>query len=200
MESRLKTGFLGFYITLESLILIAQDLFASENPPKYILTFKFSQDNLETFFSAIRSRCGFNNNPSVRTFIAAMKSLMVHAEIKISSGNCSLIAHVPILRINRLNETRLNDKGMNGNDDVQKDGIDDEDVREFFVDNISKKLGSSSASLFKENITGYIVGFIVSRLNRVIKCEECLNACLAEFNGAHNTAMNLFFFKQRVDF
>jgi len=31
----------------------------------YLLTFKFSQDPLETLFSTIRASLGFNNNPTV---------------------------------------------------------------------------------------------------------------------------------------
>lgn len=40
-----------------------------------------SQDHLEPFFSAIRSRGGHNNNPSCRQFQTAFKQLLVHCEI-----------------------------------------------------------------------------------------------------------------------
>lgn len=41
---------------------------------KYLLTYKLSQDYLETFFSAI-SRGGFNNNPNVFQLKSAYKRL-----------------------------------------------------------------------------------------------------------------------------
>jgi len=43
----------------------------------YLLTFKLNQDHLEIFFSALRSRGGFNNNPNAQQFKAAYKRLMV---------------------------------------------------------------------------------------------------------------------------
>lgn len=52
---------------------------------KYLLTYKLSQDHLKLFFGAIRSRGGFNNNPTSRQFEAAYKRLLIQSEI--SAGN-----------------------------------------------------------------------------------------------------------------
>lgn len=48
------------------------------------MTYKLSQDHLETFFSAVRRRGGFNNNPSCKQFKAAYKKLMMYVDPTLS--------------------------------------------------------------------------------------------------------------------
>lgn len=48
-----------------------------------------SQDHIEMLFSAIRSRGGYNNNPSAAHFEAAYKKLLIHTNLSISKeANC----------------------------------------------------------------------------------------------------------------
>lgn len=54
---------------------------------KYLLTHKLGQGHIETFFSKIRSKSGFNNNPDVDQFRSALKSLLMKQEITPSSKN-----------------------------------------------------------------------------------------------------------------
>jgi hypothetical protein len=55
----------------------------------YLLTYKLSQDHIETFFCAIRSKGGFKNNPTASQFEAAYKRLLIHAEsTSKSTANC----------------------------------------------------------------------------------------------------------------
>jgi len=55
----------------------------------YLLTFKLSQDHLETFFSCIRRMGGFNNNPTCRQFRSSYKKVVTHVNSIISDGaNC----------------------------------------------------------------------------------------------------------------
>lgn len=53
-----KTFALGFIVSMKSAINLAKDLFSSDDPLKYFLAYKFSQDHLELYFSCIRSRGG----------------------------------------------------------------------------------------------------------------------------------------------
>ncbi|CAD6208873.1 GSCOCG00010695001-RA-CDS, partial [Cotesia congregata] len=65
----------------------------------YLLTYKLSQDYIETFFSAIRSRRGFNNNPNVLQFKNAYKRLLIRHELKqFENGNC-VFDNVDILHV-----------------------------------------------------------------------------------------------------
>lgn len=69
IHSERKTGFLEFIICLKNAIELFKLLFKKCNGKfKYLLTYKLSQDHLEVFFSALRSRGGFNNNPSAYQF------------------------------------------------------------------------------------------------------------------------------------
>lgn len=56
---------------------------------KFLLTFKLSQDHLETLFSLIRSMGGCNDNPNCVQFKRSMKGILMHNELKASvHGNC----------------------------------------------------------------------------------------------------------------
>jgi hypothetical protein len=99
IASNRKTGFLGFVIDLTNLIDLYRNL-KSEYNFEYILSFKLSQDHLETFFSAVRSRGGCNNNPSCLHFKGAYKKLIVKHEISGSKyGNCSILDAANILHV-----------------------------------------------------------------------------------------------------
>lgn len=88
-ESRRKTFIIGFETASTALIQLSRQLFENCPDVKYILSYKLSQDHIETLFSRIRSRCGFNNNPDVDQFRAALKALLVKSEITPSSNaNC----------------------------------------------------------------------------------------------------------------
>lgn len=65
---------------------------------KYLSTYKFSQDHLELFFSAIRSKSYFNNNPNAVQLEASYKRLIVHSEIKSTKyANCTILDDTKIL-------------------------------------------------------------------------------------------------------
>lgn len=90
IESRSRTGFIGFIFCLESLIALGEDLLRSQDDPySYVLSYKFSQDRLELFFNAIRGALGWNNNPSARQFQFIYRRFLAHAGvISDSRGNC----------------------------------------------------------------------------------------------------------------
>lgn len=63
IESTRKQAFLGFLILMKSFVYVYK-CYVQTGHLDYILTFKFSQDHIETFFSAIRRSLGNNNNPT----------------------------------------------------------------------------------------------------------------------------------------
>ncbi|XP_018376732.1 PREDICTED: uncharacterized protein LOC108769970, partial [Trachymyrmex cornetzi] len=99
LKSNRKMGFFGFIVDIKSILEISKSLFQDHNI-KYLMTYKLSQDHVETFFSAIRSRGGFNTNPTANQFIAAYKRLLVHADVDISkSANSTIIDETVVLNI-----------------------------------------------------------------------------------------------------
>jgi hypothetical protein len=81
---RRSTGFVGLIICMRSLGNLFDDVVTKNNYMEYILSYKLSQDHIEMFFSAIRSRGGFTNNPTAMQFRGAYKRLLLHAEIATS--------------------------------------------------------------------------------------------------------------------
>ena len=60
-----KTFVLGFTISALSMSISKALLERTETLFEYILTYHFSQDQIEMYFSKIRSCYGWNNNPTV---------------------------------------------------------------------------------------------------------------------------------------
>jgi hypothetical protein len=78
-----KTEFLAFIIAMRNIFCLhekynCQDL----EYLLYLLTFKLSQDFLETFFCAVRGRRGFNNNPNALQFQSAYRRLLIRHGIR----------------------------------------------------------------------------------------------------------------------
>ena len=89
VDSKRKTGFMGFLACLESVSNIFHRYVEQDMSLKYLLTYKLSQDHLELFFSTIRARGGFNNNPTATQFKAAYKRLLVRHNAR-ATGNCTI--------------------------------------------------------------------------------------------------------------
>lgn len=61
--NRRKTFIIGFIASIKSTIETADQMFLRpEDPFKYLLTYKYSQDHIELLFSCIHAKGGWNNN------------------------------------------------------------------------------------------------------------------------------------------
>lgn len=84
-----KTGFLGFIVVIRSFTEIFQRYFCETEELEHTMTYRMSQDHLETFFGAIRAKGGNNNNPTVVQFKAAHKRLILDNQVTASAyANC----------------------------------------------------------------------------------------------------------------
>lgn len=102
LKSNRKTGFIGLIICLQNIFELF--LVLKKKGLEYLLTYKLNQDHMETFFSAIRSRGGFNNNPSAKHFESSYKRLLVRHEVKAAeTGNC-MINDIQILFVSSANK------------------------------------------------------------------------------------------------
>jgi DNA transposase THAP9 len=73
-----NTGFVGLILDLENYIQIYRTLDNKQLINRsYMLTYKYSQDHLETFFSATQGRSGFYNNPCYFQFEHAYERLII---------------------------------------------------------------------------------------------------------------------------
>lgn len=160
LKSNRKTGFLGIVICLTNIFPLFEKLKCDNF--QYLLTYKLSQDYLETFFSAIRSRGGFNNNPNALQFKSAYKRLLVRHEIKeIEGGNC-LFDNIDILHVA---STRIKNTSLLG--DVEKLT---KPISDFGHDYISSFW---QLNPYVENVVGYIAGYISRKIEKKIDCPIC---------------------------
>jgi len=154
--SERKTGFLGFIINLTNIV----DLFDDLQMPLY--TYRLSQDHLELFFSAIRSRGGFNNNPSAYQFMHAYKKLIVRHQIGgFTNTNCIDWECTPILSVTKIPDSILSSNVCDEQQELLFDRID-------------------SLDPFIEDIVNYIAGFVTKTIKRAIDCNICLSHCVDE--------------------
>lgn len=110
LYSQRKTGFLGLIISISSAENLFNDVVKNNKYLNYILTYKLSQDHIELFFSAIRARGGFNNNPTAAQFEGAYKRLLLHAEISAPSGaNCIAQDGTSVLSISSAHKAVVDD-------------------------------------------------------------------------------------------
>lgn len=88
LKTKRKTGFLGMIMCLTNIFPLFEKLKTLGST--YLLTYKLSQDYIETYFSAIRGCNGFNNNPNALELKTCVKRLLVRHELK-EFNNAELI-------------------------------------------------------------------------------------------------------------
>ncbi|EZA47209.1 THAP domain-containing protein [Ooceraea biroi] len=170
LNHRRKTFALGFLINMKSLTNLASDLLTNSTLPlSYFLTYKCSQDHIELFFSCIRSRGGWNNNPNALQFKWALRKLLFRNNVQPSiNANCigdtSEILSVFEYRTSRRSMLHnTNDSTDDDNSDIQK---------------IMSLVDDIALSSLQDNIIYYIGGFIIRKLLKKLTCEHCHNILL----------------------
>ncbi len=166
-----KTAFIGFLINIHSLQYLYKSL-VLESKVKYLLTYKFSQDHLELFFSAIRGRLGSNNNPTCREFQAAFKRLLLHQEIRGNRGNCILQDDTSLLTFTTKSQQNLNQQSLCDFDLQKKFGLAYEETDHDYIQISCFPLLSE----FQTSVLEYISGFSVRMAAKLLHCESCLEA------------------------
>lgn len=133
IKSRRKTFIIGFMAAGKSIIGLSRSLFEKYDSVKFVLGYKISQDHIETLFSKIRSCGGFNNNPDVRQFTAALKRLLVKQEVTPSPNANALDLEICDKKANVLLRARTNKKSSQEEDnpEVEIDGVDDKMIEGF---------------------------------------------------------------------
>jgi hypothetical protein len=86
-SSKRSLSVIGFVVNINSLAEMAPRLL-SVSEMKYLLTYKFSQDHLELYFSCVWRAGGWNNNPSAKQYAAIHRRLLSRAGVSIgTTGN-----------------------------------------------------------------------------------------------------------------
>ncbi|KAK9696491.1 hypothetical protein QE152_g31863 [Popillia japonica] len=166
LTSQKKTGFLGIIINLKNVFNL-YDAYHKRNL-KYLSTYKLSQDHLEIFFSAVRSRFGMNNNPSALQFKYAYKRLLTRAQIGGSIyGNVTELSYMPILYATP-NITPQEE--IDTIFDMDNEDVGDHDYLSSFY----------TLSPFIEDIIKYIAGYVTKKVVAEINCNKYKEAIITQ--------------------
>ena len=148
---------MGFVFNIDSLLLFGREILFGREPVKYFMTYRLSQDHLETFFSAVRLRGGWNNNPSALQFSHAYKALLSNAGMatfSFENANCIPQGESSILCI-------------------QKPFVSFEEDPLFISD-----FSGVNLNPFEEGIVTYISGWVVRKIVSKIDCSTCQHSLI----------------------
>lgn len=183
-QSPKKTGFLGFLIAMQSFEEIFNQYVVTRKLD-YLLTFKWSQDHLETFFAAIRSSLGANNNPTVRDLNRIMKRLLVHNELRGGRGqNCEDSDLPDVLTVLSTAKPKPSAKTKPNCDAIELPVTIPAFDHDYGVTN-------PYMSQFKRSVVHYISGYVVKMALKSLKCEICAEA-LSESSSHEGEECSLY--------
>lgn len=180
-----KTGFLGFYQNIHSLYNLVHQLLRDESTGfKFLLTYKLSQDFIEIFFNAIRSRNGWNTNPTPLQFKHAYRQLLLHgSEDILASSNANTSPQDSTVQISLTflsdDTSRLLSTDFSPNDLIVKNSLT---FFSNFNTSNSKPLISHSSCLnvkfctFCKHSVYYISGYAVKKTIDLMDCPTCISA------------------------
>ncbi len=147
---------IGFLIDIRSIIGLARDLLVEGSVVKYILTYKFSQDHLELFFSAIRMSMRCNNNPNALQLKFVLRGLLSRAGVQ-----PSMSANVQVLDDTELLCPTVPSQKQKEAVQLAVEEPDYSQHEEVIL------------SRFVVGIIEYIGGFVARRLVSSLTCDDC---------------------------
>lgn len=153
---RRKTGWVGFMVTIDSVLDICERLLKVPEPFRYVLTFKMSQDHLEMFFSRVRRRGGWNNNPNCLQFKWSLRAILMKNSIMPSKNANVISVEEPV---NTLFQSTTPAAVRHTNQHIQK-----------FVKLLSEP------SPYHDHVLHYMAGWATKHVILDCKCTQC---CLA---------------------
>lgn len=169
LESQRKTAYIGFIISMKSALRLAKRMFVKGF--NYFLTYKLSQDHIETFFSCIRRMGVFINNPTTRQFTHALKKIVTHVHgLASPSANCIAQDATKIIRITSsdlevsVETSNLVEELDNYIEESDSDSNNQQNKNNVIYFDHDYDVDCNFWSDYKENIIPYIAGSIVRGL------------------------------------
>lgn len=181
INSQRKMGFVGILTSLNSALELYNDIVLNQKLLIYLPIYKISQDHLELFFSSVRSKGGWNNNPTARQFMGAYKRLMVRGEVREGGmGNCIPLEQIPVLVASSRTNYSSPEETINATSvGIFEEPLEIEDESLFSIINDHDYV-LSDTSEYSCQVVIYIAGFIAHHLQKKIKCETCVAALIGD--------------------
>lgn len=162
LNSGRKAFAIGFIIDFHSIYGLAKDLLLNISKPlKYFLTYKCSQDHIELYFCCIRSRGGWNNNPTVLQALWTIRRLLYRNSVTPSKNANCLIDNEEtssILDFRSKKRKIMEEPHADSNKEIE---------------DLMTRLESTHLSAYQKNILFYIGGYIVYQFNQNCTCSYC---------------------------
>lgn len=172
-NSKRSLSVIGFVVNITSLLEMAPRLL-STSKMKYLLTYKFSQDHLELYFSCVRRAGGWNNNPSAKQYAAIHRRLLSRAGVSIgTTGNVLPQDETELLVIH--DDERPNKSCF------EQPQID----AEFNPSCIA----NMHLSPFVDDVVGYIAGWVVRKVQQRLKCIDCMECLVSRADGEASSCL-----------
>ena len=183
IDSRRRTGFIGFLMAIQSLRDLFQRLVVSPAVPMTFLnTYRFCQDHIEHIFGVIRQYGGWSNNPTARHFEAAWKKLLTHNQLSaVQTGNCSSPESIEILSVG--SGSAKCSKGPSKASKVFLDEINNDKKGQTSTEetyqvcelppSVDVHGEFSTNEDMERQIVCYIGGYIARWLMKSLRCENC---------------------------
>lgn len=151
-----KTPWVGFMATITSVLGLCDKLLQS-GQLSYLCTYRLSQDHLEMFFSRVRRRSGWNNNPNTLQFRWALRAIFLKNGVKPSpNANAVQATDQPENLLFRRVPTKAA---------IQLD----KDMEKYLQ-------LLSSRSEYHDHVLNYIAGYITRTLVNDCSCTQCIIA------------------------
>lgn len=176
--SKLKTAFKGFLTDMHSMKGIYEECIGNEMMDQ-LCTFRFSQDPLESLFGRIRSLNGFNDNPTVQQFCAAIRKVSVNIGLRCSElANCK--DSLDILTVPSTNRDALSNEPSKQNEPDNNSDTGSDTVSESNEDYYPKDQIDECKYVIDcpEDINvAHVAGIIEKKIENVgrFECEYCLH-------------------------
>jgi len=198
LKSRsVMTGFTGFIISLTNIYNVAKNLIENHYLD-YLLSYKFSQDHIEMFFSLIRLKGGNCNNPTTTQFLSSYKKLIANKmTCTIStSANCRPLDNTLLLSSDDKSykkERVLSSKSSNAvclakvssNIDIRNNLHKNADI---YWEHDYGRISNWSLNEYRSEIIAYVAGSIVHVVRNKIHCEHCLKL-LVDYSFENKTKL-----------
>lgn len=177
LQSREKTGFMGFYNNFISLHGIYKD-FVENGPLEKFYAFQLSQDHLETLFSLIRLRQGRNDNPNTVEFRSAFRTLLVCHPIITSVGHNTITNATGILTVSSRRPKELQPQLGSAFQEFEIEGD--------YAALLEEELDEMDP--YDHHMVAYVAQFIEEKLigKKTRKCNQCINFMLASNDKIHD--------------
>lgn len=170
-EGQRHTPIRGILCSMHVMIVLHEDL-VENGSFNWINMYQSSQDHVELYFGAMRSRFGANNNPNVAQFKSGYKRLMVRHEINGKNGNCLAVDTTRMLTVSC---------GQKKSTEFL-DPFDKSFLKKFDLEERAPMVADhdycdapiiSKLSEFKKVTVTYISGYVIRMVMKTLQCETC---------------------------